>query len=238
MARPTLVLLTRPAVEAEAARTALRQRGIASLVAPALEIDTRPMPDPGPGLQAVLATSRNALVPLAQAGLGAVPLLAVGSVTAAQAGRLGFQDVMAAEGDALALARMARERLEPEAGPLLLAVGAGYGMKLAASLRDMGFRVRRRVVYTACEAKALPDDVVGALVEGTATHAVLLSSRTAQSFLRLTRRHGVLDALRNVAALVISPAVAAACAGTAWGAIGIAERPYEAAVLALIEDRP
>jgi len=234
--RPALVLLTRPAADAEAARRSLARRGIASLVAPALVIEPHRL-QPTSGLQATLATSRNALAALHEAGLASVPLYAVGEVTAAAARGLGFASVVAAEGDAEALGRLVASRLDPAGGGLLLASGEGYGLMLAASLRGLGFRVRRRVVYTAREAQALPPDVVDALARGTVTHAVLLSSRTATSLARLARLHRVEWALRNVVALVISPAVAAACAGTAWGGIGVADRPDEAAVLAMIEDR-
>ena len=125
-----------------------------------------------------------------------LPVLAVGEATAAEARAHGFVNVTAAEGDAAALAALAADRLDPAAGPLLLAVGEGYGAELAAALRRRGFRVLRRVVYAAAPATALPEAARAALAAEAVVAALFFSPRSARCAISLLRAAGLAGAWR------------------------------------------
>jgi uroporphyrinogen-III synthase len=224
-----LVLVTRP--EPGAAETAARLSALGwrPVVAPALVL--APSRAALPRAQAVLLTSRaaaRALPPLA------LPVLAVGEATAEEARRQGARDVRAAAGDAAALAGLADETLDPAAGPLLLAVGEGYGQELAADLRGRGFRVLRRVVYRARPAPALPDKARAALRGGGLRAALFFSPRSARCALAQLRAAGLEADLAEAEALAISPRVARAAEGAPWRRVQVAASPDEASLLALL----
>lgn len=215
------VLVTRP--EPGAAETADRVAalGLRPVLAPALVLAPRPFHAP-PGAQALLLTSRAAaratpVMPL--------PVLAVGEATAAEARARGFAQVLPAKGNAAALADLAAAALNPVAGPLLLAVGAGYGADLAAALRARGFRVVRRIAYAARPAASLPLAAREALAQGVIVAALFFSPRSAQCALALLAAAGLAAKTRGMVALALSPRVASALAGHSWAEVRVADRP-------------
>jgi uroporphyrinogen-III synthase len=239
------VLVTRPEPGAAETSAACAALGWEPVLAPALLLAPRPLPPPPGGApahgarpQALLLASRAAARALVPEALPRLPVLAVGAATAAEARARGFADVAAAGGDAAALAALAAARLDPAAGPLLLAVGEGEGMALAGLLRAQGFRVLRRVAYTARPATALPGPALAALAEGRVVAALFFSPRSAECAISLLRAAGLAQQAAGIAALAISPRVAEAArralAPFAWGAIRTAQRPDQAAVLDLL----
>lgn len=170
--------------------------------------------------------------------LRALPVLAVGEATAAEARARGAQDVTAAEGDAIALATLATARLDPAAGPLLLAVGQGYGAELAAALRGRGFRVIRRVVYAAAPAAMLPEAARAALAAGRIGASLFFSPRSATIACGLIAGAGLAEAARGAVALALSPRIAEALTPLPWQAVRVAPRPDQAQLLALLGPAP
>lgn len=234
---PPGIWITRP--EPGGAETARRVAALGwrPILAPALVLAPRGFAMPA--AQALLLTSRAAARALAPAD---IPVLAVGEATAAEARARGFTRVEAAAGDAAALAAQAARRLDPAAGPLLLAVGAGYGAELAADLRAHGFRVLRRVAYAAAPAPALPPDAVAALKQdGEVVAALFFSPRSARCAMSLLKASGCAATAAKMEALAISPRVAVAAARAlaplAWRAVQIADRPDQDALLALLGPR-
>jgi uroporphyrinogen-III synthase len=238
------VLVTRP--EPGAAETAARVAalGWAPVPAPALVLVPRAARLP-PAAQALLLTSRAAARALPAEAVAAAPrVLAVGEATAAEARARGLGNVIAAGCDAAALAALAAERLDPDAGPLLLAVGEGYGGELAAELRRRGFRVLRRIVYTAAPAAALPAAAHAALTGDEVAAALFFSPRSAAATISLLKGAGLAATIARMEALAISPRVgwtaarAAAAAGCpAWWRIRVAARPDQESLLALLGPR-
>jgi uroporphyrinogen-III synthase len=229
-ASPRGVLVTRP--EPGAAETAARlsRLGWCPVLAPALVLAPRP-PARLPPAQALLLPSRaaaRALPPLP------MPVYAVGEGTAEAARAQGFRDVIAAEGDAASLARLCAARLDPAAGPLLLAVGRGYSMELAATLRGHGFRVVRRIAYTAHDAPTLPPAAALALRQGKVAHALFFSPRSAACSLRLLAEGGLSGAARGMVAIAISPRVAAVLSALPWHTVRIAPRSDQDHMLELL----
>ena len=244
---PAGVLVTRP--EPGAAETARRiaALGWEPVLAPALVLAPRRAAErvPHPPVQALLLTSRAAAraAPLA-APLASpvVPVLAVGEATAAEARAHGFVNVTAAEGDAAALAALAASRLDPAAGPLLLAVGTGYGAEFAAALRGLGFRVLRRVAYSAEPAAALPEAARAALASEAVVAALFFSPRSAGCAISLLRAAGLAGTLARAEALAISPRVAAVLEAAApeprWRGLRVAARPDQDSLLRLLGPGP
>nr|WP_305123262.1 uroporphyrinogen-III synthase [Roseomonas sp. GC11] len=244
-------MVTRPepgCAETVAAVAALGWRAVA---APALVLSScAPATGWGRPARALLLPSRaaaRALAPLIPAALPAeIPVFAVGPGTAAEARRAGFTDVALAEGDAASLAALVAARLapgkEPGGGPggvpLWLATGRGYSLELAAALRARGFAVRRRVVYEARPATALPEEAAAALRAGEICAALFLSPRSAHVTQRLLRRAGLAEQLRAVAALALSPRIAGVLAGMPWQEIRATPVPDSSALLALLGPAP
>ena len=238
MAAADAVLITRPEPGGTETARAVRALGWRPLLAPALVL--RPLPPPG-GLerpaQALLLASRaaaRAVAPVARH----TPVLAVGPGTAEEARAAGFTRVEAAAGDAAALAARAAATLDPRGLPLLLAVGQGYGAALALALRERGFRVRRRVVYAACPAEALPAGVVAAWRAGEVRAALFFSPRSAGVTTGLLRREGLAETAGRVAALALSARIAAALSGLSWQEIRATPTPEPTALLALLGPAP
>jgi len=203
--------------------------GYQPVIAPMLRI-VQHSPRLPSDVQAVLVTSANALPALRP---GALPLLAVGDSTATRARAMGFLDVHSAGRDALALAELAQRRMDPSAGALLLASGAGQGAKLAADLRSRGFRVIRRVCYAAEPMRRFPAEAASCLESGE-LHAVLfLSAETAAVFVRLLPPE-FHNALASVAALTIGKPAADLLEPLPWLRVCRAENPTLDDVLALI----
>jgi uroporphyrinogen-III synthase len=235
MAQRRAVLVTRP--EPGGAETAARVAALGwePVLAPALVLTPRAFVIPP--AQALLLTSRAAAraLPPPVAGL---PVLAVGEATAAEARARGWPVAGAADGTARNLAELAAERLDPGAGALLLAVGEGYSLDLAADLRARGFRVIRRIAYQAKPAESLPPDALAAWVEGRVGVALFHSPRSALCAINLLRAAGVTAGAPQVEVLAISRRVAEAAASAiaphAWRALRVAERPEEDALLRLL----
>ncbi len=232
---PDGILVTRP--EPGGAETAARVAALGwrPVLAPALVLQPRAFA--APRAQAVLLTSRAAARAL-PAGLAALPVLAVGAATAAEARARGFTDARAAEGTAETLAALAGATLDPGAGPLLLAVGKGYALDLADALRARGFRVVRRIAYAAAPATFLPEEALAGIADRHVGRVLLHSPRSAHCAIRLLRAAGLGPRLAGMEMLAISPRVAeaarAALAPIAWRATRVAARPGEDELLALL----
>lgn len=224
------VLVTRPATGAAETAARLLRMGYRPVLAPALVIEPGTMLPLGRA-QAILVTSANAVPALPRA---ARPVLAVGDATAAAARAAGFGDVRAAAGDAVSLAALAAATLDPRAGPLLLASGAGQGAWLAAALRASGFRVRRRVAYAAHPVRDLPAPARAALRAGEIGWALFFSAATARAFRAALSRAQLERATASVGALTIGQPAAEALAGLPWRLIRVAAEPTQDALLDML----
>jgi uroporphyrinogen-III synthase len=227
------VLITRPEPQARALATALAAEGWWPILWPLMTVAPLATPDLG-GAQAVLLTSANAarLTPAAP-----IPALCVGAATARAAREAGFADVRSADGDAAALAALARATLDPSAGPLAFVRGETVAGDLAGALRAAGFDVTEHVAYAARPALAAPAAVATALDRGAVAAALFYSPRTAEIFADLCS--GWRDALARTTAVAISDAAAAPLAALGFAAVRVAARPDDAAMRdALAATRP
>lgn len=230
------VLITRPRDDAEALAETLAGRGVDSLIESLLDI--RPLPERDldlDGVQAILLTSANGARALAVAtAVRATPVLAVGEATAAAARAAGFTRVTVANGDVAALADLAERHSDPNAGPLLHVSGSVVAGDLAGRLAARGFTVRRMALYEALPVSALSATAVAAFADGAIDAVLLFSPRTAKAFVSLAREAKLTAALASVRALCLSAAVAEAARAVSWREVCVAERPDQAALLALV----
>lgn len=186
------VLVTRAAQQAGGTAARLRERGHRAVLAPLLRIERLPAPV-DPRAQAILVTSRNGAEALAAATADrAVPVLAVGDATAAALRDAGFVHIRSANGDAQALAALARARLDPARGPVLHARGAEIRRSPLAALREAGFETGEAILYRTVPLDTLP---AGA----SACDAALVHS--PGSARRLAPFLGALPALRDIVAI-------------------------------------
>ncbi|ONG45322.1 hypothetical protein BKE38_26605 [Pseudoroseomonas deserti] len=233
------ILVTRPEPGHAETAAAVAALGWQPLPAPALVLSSiLPEGWRAPPCQALLLPSRASARALAGRLDPALPVLAVGRGTAAEARACGFLSVIEAEGDAVSLAALAAERLDPGRGALLLAAGRGYSLPLAAALRARGFAVARRAVYAATPAATLPPQTILALQAGIVRAALFLSPRSAQVTQALLRRAALGETVRGMVAFALSSRIAGRLADMPWQEIRATREPDPAALLALLGPAP
>jgi uroporphyrinogen-III synthase len=231
------VLVTRPHPDNEATARALRDRGFMAVLAPMLRFEpVVPADDLDEGFGAVIVTSANAFraIEAQLAGLLQLPLFAVGEHTAAEARRLGFAKVIAAEGDASRL----RERVRKEAGKggrLLYLAGADLSRDLAGELTEHGFEVATCTTYRMAAVSRLPREIHDAFAENKIEAVLHYSQRSARAFLDAVRADGVEISALAVPQCCISANVAAVLREA--GALRVlgAASPDENALFAALE---
>ena len=233
-ASASFVLITRPEPGASDTAARVASLGFVPLLTPVMRIHPTPSSLPAAAsLAAVLVTSGNAVDALPQA-YRATPLFSVGDATAERARAAGFTQVLSAAGDAEALADLVIRQQSPRHGTLLLASGHGQGGTLATTLRQAGFRVARRVVYTAVPTRELAPAATAALRAGSVRAALFFSAETARQFVRLAQRGELGATLANVAAVSIGRSAAVALEALPWRDIRVATRPTQDEKLALL----
>jgi len=232
------LLITRPQEDAGPLAEALARRGHEPLVEPLMEIRAV---EPAPaleldGVQAVLLTSANGARALANATKRRdLKLLAVGDRTAEAAREAGFKEVASAAGDVEALTTLARETLDPGKGKLLHVGGTAVAGDLVGALGAAGFQADRVALYEARPATALSAGTIAALGRGDVDGVLLFSPRSAKTFLDLVKAADLAAACSRLTAFCLSPAVASNLDGVSFRDVRVAERPEQAALLALLE---
>jgi uroporphyrinogen-III synthase len=227
------VLITRP--EPGATQTAARVTalGFRPIVAPVLSITPCAVRPPD-RLAATVLTSRNA-VQACQPSMYDRPVFAVGDATAALAAEAGFNSVFSADADATALASLIANTMSPMEGTLFLPTAQGQGGELAASLRQHGFRVLRRVAYQVTPVGSLPEAAALCLRQGQVAAAMFFSGETSRHFVRLLRTAELAEVVRDIEAVSISEQAAMALRPLPWRRISVAAKPNQDAMLALLQ---
>lgn len=232
-------LVTRPEPGASHTAASLRALGHDVIVDPMLTIAfTGDVPLVGDDVQAVLATSANALRAIAaHPGRDAIiglPLYTVGTATAEAAEDAGFGIAITADGDVEALADLVADTLDPEDGALLYAAGRDRRGDLDGELAEEGFTVRLAELYRAEPAETLSPDTVEALRAGALDGVLVYSARTAAALVAAAERAGLAGALAAIPFFVISEAAAEPLRRLDTPRIAVAERPNAKGVLALV----
>ena len=231
------LLITRPEPDATRSAEALRSRGHHVLVAPLLTTQTLDADFKG-HYAAVLMTSANAARALAThpraSELTMLPAFTVGARSADAARAAGFAEVMSANGAFPDLLDLVAARFPGSSRPLLYLAGEDRAGDLGGDLAAHGIAVDTVVIYRAVAATRLPPKLVQALSNARLDGALHYSRRSVTTLIELSRSAGVLNALLNLAHHCLSDEVAAPLRAADARRIAIADRPDEAALIALL----
>jgi uroporphyrinogen-III synthase len=238
------VLVTRPHPDDETTASALRAKGFEVLLAPMLRFEPVAFPDDEDARYgAVIVTSANAVrgiePHLEGSRLLKLPLFAVGEHSAAAARRAGFENVIAANGDAarlreLVLASVKAKQLK-KASPLLYLAGADLSRDLAGELGDHGFNIVTRTTYRMVAMSSLPREVCDAFA-GNQVEAVLhYSQRSARVFLEAVRAAGVEISALAIPQCCISATVASVVRDAGAMQVMVAASPDENALFEALD---
>jgi uroporphyrinogen-III synthase len=214
----------------------LEAKGYRAFIEPLLTIRMHDGPEVSfDGVQAILATSANGVRAISRrTHRRDVPVFAVGPQTAEAANAQGFHIVRDADGDTNALAGAVAKWTTPDKGTLFHAAGAEAPKLLASRLTDAGFDVRSETLYEAKAVSKLPAALEKCLATGKLEGAIFMSPRSAQIFADLVTKSGLSGSTRALTAYCISEATAKALALLQFGALRIAAKPNQPALLSLV----
>src|ERR1700676_2576872 len=194
------VLVTRPHPDDETTAAGLRARGFEVLLAPVLRFEPVAFRDDEDARYgAVIVTSANALrgltAPLKADSLLKLPLFAVGEHTASAARSAGFETVISANGDAMALRELLQASIKTKAlkksSTLLYLAGAELSRDLAGELGQRGFSVVTLTTYRMAPVSSLPRETCEAFAASRVEAVLHYSRRSARAFLEASRAAGV-----------------------------------------------
>jgi uroporphyrinogen-III synthase len=192
---------------------------------------------------AVIVTSANALRGLAPhlkgSRLLALPLFAVGEHTASVARDMGFQNVIAANGDATALRdgvlAAVKAKTLKKAATLLYLAGADLARDLAGELGARGFTVVTQTTYRMVPVSSLPRETCEAFAANRVEAVLHYSGRSARAFLEAARSAGVEISALSLPQCCISAGVAAVVRDAGAGQVVVAASPDENALFGALD---
>lgn len=233
------VLVTRPSPDDETTAAGLRARGFEVVRAPMLRFEPVAFHDDTDAhYAAVIVTSANALrgieAHLAGSRLLKLPLFAVGEHTAAAAHRVGFDNVIVAEGDAIVLRDVVlaavKARQLKKASTLLYLAGADLARDLAGELGERGFTVVTHTTYRMIPVSSLPREACDAFAAHRIEAVLHYSRRSGRAFLDAVRAAGVEITALALPQCCISDAVAAVFRDAGAMQVMVAAAPDENAL--------
>lgn len=233
------ILVTRPEPDASLEVEALAARGAEAVLSPLLVIEeAKNVAIDLDGAQALIVTSRNALRALSRhPALDAgrkLPLFAVGEATARAAHELGFASVIQGPGTGAGLAELIIAKAEPAGGRLVHLAGATLAFDLKSALEARGFKVSQPVLYRAVPAAEFAPQALSLIRDGALDGVILLSPRTARTFLALLERYGAVTQGKRLICYCLSEAVAEVLTPLGFR-VRVAAHKREEDVLALLD---
>src|SRR4030081_954106 len=238
------VLLTRPHPDDEATAAALRAKGFEVMLAPMLRFEPVAFHDDGEARYgAVIVTSANALrgiePHLAGSRLLKLPLFAVGEHTASAAYRVGFDNVIPANGDAASLRdsvlASVRAKELKKASTLLYLAGADLARDLAGELGERGFTVGTHTTHPVNPVPNLPREACDAFAASRIEAVLHYSRRSARAFLEAARAGGVEISALAIPQCCISGAVASVVRDAGAAQVVVAASPDEIALFEVLD---
>ena len=187
------LLITRPTEDAKRQAVPFEELGHEVLIRPLMEVVfPRLTPLRLQGVQALIATSRNALRGLARNGCfdtaKRLPIYCVGDATASFARELGFVHVLAGKGAAKDLIPLITYSTAPDRGALLYVTGQHLAFDLEKPLKAKGFAVPRVIIYEANEADKTAMSAFGEALLAGVEGVVLMSPRTAMICVKVMKQ--------------------------------------------------
>lgn len=239
--KPYLVI-TRPEPGLSETAQRINQLGWQPLLMPVMTIEALPTEFVAiENVQAIIFTSRQAIKPIVQQlstqnlAYKKIPVFTVGDITAKDAQKAGFYNVISADKDAVALASLIKKKLDPQIGILLFPVAKGQGKLLDALLKQAGFTIFLREVYQAKPVQKLSDEFLQALQAKKINSILFFSSETARYFLELLPEN-FQENLKFIQAIGISIKTKVILERVSWRSIEIAAYPKTEEMLCLIKE--
>jgi uroporphyrinogen-III synthase len=233
------LLVTRPEPDALKLKARLEALDHEATVAPLMTIsfaDSEPVDLSE--VQALIATSRHGLTALkvqkAHTIASKLPVFTVGSATAREARRLGFELIITGAGTARDLVPQILATSDPQAGFLLHLAGDTLAYDLTSALEQHGFRVIQPVVYRMVPTTNFTEDVRDQIASGEVDGVMLFSPRSADIYMSLLRKHGLTRFAMPMTHYCLSKAVAARLKPLGALRIEVADHPTLEEMLALI----
>ena len=231
------VLITRPRADAEALAARIHALGHTTFVEPLIDIvfvDGQPLDLMG--VQALAFTSANGARAAARRTTNrAIPIVAVGPTTAAEARAQGFTTVSESTLEGVeGLTRHVQANLKPSTGILLHITGTVTAGDLRGALTAHGFTARTERLYEARAAETLTGALTAELKAGLVDAAAFFSPRTAALFAALIEAENLAPACRGMTALTLSQPVANALRPLGFRRIRVAAEPTADALLTLL----
>ncbi|MBQ3818487.1 MAG: uroporphyrinogen-III synthase [Acetobacter sp.] len=221
------VIVTRPEPGLTETLLAVQKAGWDAYPSPSLCITLRELlPLPPRTICAVLLTSGQAIPALCGKIPQEMPFYVVGDRTAERVRQAGFVNVQSANGNAEDLIKCVCQHYTPLSGTLLIATGRGCGITLADTLRQIGFRVIRRVVYETRATAEIDSSVITLLEQRLVAAIMFFSARSTISWFGALSQSQQKIA-RTVRSVVISETVARTVESLKWKApISVASHPH------------
>ena len=231
------VLITRPREQSERLAKRISRLGHEPILAPMLRI----LPHSGSvtlpvDSAALLFTSAHGVQVFASSHPErSTPAYTVGDATAAAARAAGFRIVESAGGNANSLLCLIRDRVPAQSGTLIHVRGRDVAADVAEALRQSGYCVHERIIYSAAPARCLPAAAVRAIRSGRLGAALFFSARSAGTFADMLSSEDR-AALCSARAIAISQGVAAALASIGFCVVETAVVPSEDAMIACLQE--
>ncbi|MGB0086182.1 MAG: uroporphyrinogen-III synthase [Rhodomicrobiaceae bacterium] len=237
------IVVTRSAGDAKRQAAQLKALGHQSVICPLLDIVYSDLPPLNlGGVQALIATSRNALRGLRRNGAFEaarhLPIYCVGEGTAELARELRFEQVLTGPGTAEDLAPLIARGARPDAGALLYLTGHHLAFNLERPLKQAGFAMPRVILY---EAREIGEAGAARLAEELrlgVDGVILMSPRTAAIFVKLLETFKLGREAAAITCYCYSDAVARPLREIAGLTIAVSSHPTEGDLMGLIGPAP
>ncbi len=233
------LLVTRPEPDASTFAEELRGLGHEPILQPliefrVLEFDVEPLR----AAEALIITSGNSLRALEERGIVkdivGKPLYCVGEQTAKRALAAGFETVLeiAETGEELARKIVAAGRRD---ALLVHIMGEHMAFDIVGALARDGFSIQSATVYSMDPCARLRPSAEALLRAGEVDGVILMSPRTAEIYVSLCHRDGIVDYAKTPLYLCISENVAAKLASLKPNHVRVSAKPNRKALLELLQ---
>ncbi len=232
------LLVTRPEPDASTFAEELRGLGHEPILQPLLEFRVLKFDlEPLHVAEVLILTSGNSLRALRERGISkdilGKPLYCVGEQTAKRALEAGFEAVLeiAETGEELAGNIIASGRRD---ALLVHIMGEHMAFDIVGALAREGFSVQSVTVYSMDAGAEFLPTVDKMLRSGDVGGVILMSPRTAEIYVSLCHRHGILDYAKTPVYFCISQNVAAKLASLKPNHVRVPAKPIRKALLELL----
>ena len=230
------IWITRPSEDSNYLFKTLTNKGYDAFVEPLLDITYNEVKIDTENCQAIVFTSANGVrAYVHNKGTTNLPVYAVGEATATEAKKAGFKSIHISQGDVVFLSETIKEHAKPKDGALYHGAGSVVAKDLSALLSAYKYSVKRQALYNAVPAVNISSTVCNYLKQDLISGVILMSPRTADTFLRTVRTQKLDSYLENVIVFSLSDAVANKLKSLNCKVV-VANDPTQSDIISLIEE--